>query len=58
MLQKEKIEYLNVTYRVKKSEEALKKIEKKQYANPELQLTDLSGIRIVTFLEFASDRDK
>ena len=51
MLQKEKIEYLNVMYRIKSSDEAIKKIKKKQYENPQQQLTDLSGIRIVTFLE-------
>jgi ppGpp synthetase/RelA/SpoT-type nucleotidyltranferase len=51
MLQKERIEYLNVTFRVKKIDEALKKISRKQYQEPKLQLTDLSGIRVVTFLE-------
>ncbi|MET3991415.1 ppGpp synthetase/RelA/SpoT-type nucleotidyltransferase [Bradyrhizobium sp. S3.9.2] len=51
MLQKEKIEYLNVTYRVKLLDEAIRKIGRKQYENPTEQLTDLSGIRIVTFLE-------
>ena len=45
MLQKERIEYLNVT------DESLKKIARKQYRDPKSQLTDLSGIRVVTFLE-------
>jgi len=51
MLQKEKIEYLNVTCRVKQFDEAVRKIGRKQYEDPAKQLTDLSGIRIVTFLE-------
>ncbi|MCK1386411.1 RelA/SpoT domain-containing protein [Bradyrhizobium sp. 21] len=51
MVQKEKIEYLSVTGRVKNRDEALRKITSKQYREPHLQLTDLSGIRVVTFLE-------
>ncbi|KRP92375.1 hypothetical protein AOQ72_29850 [Bradyrhizobium yuanmingense] len=51
MLQKEEIEYLSVTSRVKEHSEALKKIARKQYRDPQAELTDLSGIRVVTFLE-------
>jgi putative GTP pyrophosphokinase len=45
------IEFLSVTGRSKNLKSALEKIQRKQYSNPKQQLTDLSGIRVVTFLE-------
>jgi putative GTP pyrophosphokinase len=51
MLSKERIEFLNITSRVKNLKSALEKITRKAYAKPQTQLTDLSGIRVVTYLE-------
>lgn len=51
ILRKNSVEYLGVTSRTKSLDGALEKIRRKQYARPKEQLTDLSGIRIVTFLE-------
>lgn len=46
-----KIEYLNVTSRTKTLDGAIEKIQRKSYGTPRDQLTDLSGIRVVTYLE-------
>jgi ppGpp synthetase/RelA/SpoT-type nucleotidyltranferase len=51
MLKKNKIEYLSVVGRVKNIEEAIEKIDRKKYQDPKSQLTDLSGIRVITYLE-------
>jgi putative GTP pyrophosphokinase len=51
ILRKNGMEYLNVTARTKDIEGALEKIRRKEYDNPKEQLTDLSGIRVVTYLE-------
>ncbi len=51
MLNARNIEYLSVTGRTKSLKSALEKIEKKKYKNPEEQITDISGIRVITFLE-------
>ena len=51
MLTARKIEFLSIDGRTKTLQGALEKIERKQYRNPTDQLTDISGIRIVTFLE-------
>jgi ppGpp synthetase/RelA/SpoT-type nucleotidyltranferase len=51
ILRKNEIEYLNITARTKDIEGALEKIRRKEYANPQEQLTDLSGMRVVTYLE-------
>src|SRR5262249_23720633 len=45
------IAFLNVTSRVKDLQSTLEKIGRKAYTNPKIQLTDLSGIRVVTYLE-------
>lgn len=50
MLKKNKIDYLNATWRVKSIDNTLEKIVRKQYGDPVNQLTDISGIRVVTFL--------
>jgi putative GTP pyrophosphokinase len=50
MLEKEKIEYLSITHRVKSVEGAIEKIQRKSYGDPKRQLTDLSGIRVITYL--------
>ena len=51
MLKKKAIEYLSVSSRIKDLDEALNKIDRKKYQDPENQLTDLSGIRVITYLE-------
>ncbi len=51
MLKKKNIEYLSVTSRVKSLDGAIEKISRKEYRNPSEQLTDLSGIRVITYLE-------
>jgi ppGpp synthetase/RelA/SpoT-type nucleotidyltranferase len=51
MLRKKEIEYLSVSYRVKTFDSAIEKIGRKGYDNPQEQLTDLSGIRVITYLE-------
>jgi putative GTP pyrophosphokinase len=45
------IEHLNVTHRTKSEESAIEKIQRKNYVDPTRQLTDLSGTRIITYLE-------
>jgi putative GTP pyrophosphokinase len=51
MLKKKKIDYLAVTARVKTLDGVIEKIKRKEYDDPETQLTDVSGIRIITYLE-------
>ena len=51
MLKKNNIEFLSVNGRTKKLDGALEKIQRKEYNDPEQQLTDLSGIRVITYLE-------
>ncbi|MGB3044111.1 MAG: hypothetical protein WBB98_13085 [Xanthobacteraceae bacterium] len=45
------IEYLSISARTKTIDGALEKIRRKDYDDPQSQLTDLSGVRIVTYLE-------
>lgn len=45
------IDYLSVTGRTKDLQSATEKIRRKGYANPQDQMTDLSGIRVVLFSE-------
>jgi ppGpp synthetase/RelA/SpoT-type nucleotidyltranferase len=49
LLKETSIEYLSVTGRVKDFDSASEKIGRKNYEQPEMQLTDLTGIRVVTF---------
>lgn len=49
--QEHSIPFLTIDYRVKTLPGALEKITRKQYSRPKEQLTDLSGVRIVTYLE-------
>jgi putative GTP pyrophosphokinase len=51
MIKKKGIEYLSVTGRTKDTKSAIEKIKRKKYRQPEIQIIDLSGIRVVTFLE-------
>ncbi|RUU60762.1 GTP pyrophosphokinase [Mesorhizobium sp. M2C.T.Ca.TU.002.02.1.1] len=51
LLSSEGVEYLSVTYRSKSMSSALEKIKRKSYDDPAAQLTDLSGVRVITYLE-------
>ena len=51
LLNENGVDYLSVTGRTKSIQSAQAKIDRKQYANPAAQLTDISGIRVVTFFE-------
>lgn len=50
ILAKEGVEYLNVTGRLKDKSSALDKMNRKNYGNAPEDMTDLCGIRIITFL--------
>lgn len=50
LLEKRSIEFLSVEGRTKDKDGILEKIVRKKYEKPAEQLTDISGIRIVTFL--------
>jgi len=45
------VEYLSVTGRTKDKISIIEKIERKHYSNFTMQMTDISGIRIITFLD-------
>jgi ppGpp synthetase/RelA/SpoT-type nucleotidyltranferase len=51
LLNANNIDYLTVTGRTKTKASALEKIQRKGYRNPAEQMTDISGIRIIVFLE-------
>lgn len=51
LLDKENIDYLTITSRVKTQKSTLDKIKRKNYSDAKQQLTDLSGIRIIVFFE-------
>jgi ppGpp synthetase/RelA/SpoT-type nucleotidyltranferase len=51
VLSERSIDFLSVTSRTKDFSSALDKIERKKYRFPGRQMTDLSGIRVVTYLE-------
>lgn len=56
MLQKKQIEYLSVSSRVKTLDGAIEKIRRKAYRDAQTQLTDLCGIRVITYLEEQVDQ--
>ncbi|WP_164604495.1 RelA/SpoT domain-containing protein [Rhodopseudomonas sp. BR0M22] len=51
MLIEKSVDFLSVSGRTKSLDGALEKIRRKKYSNPEERLTDLSGIRVITYLE-------
>lgn len=51
LLNEQNIEYLAISSRTKSIEKILEKIIRKQYNDPANQLTDISGIRIIVYLE-------
>jgi len=51
LLKAEGIDFLAVTSRVKNIVSSVEKVKRKGYKDPESQLTDLSGVRIIVFFE-------
>ena len=51
ILNDNKVDYLSITGRTKIKSSAMEKIKRKKYKNPIDQLTDITGIRIITFFE-------
>lgn len=51
LLQQNKIEYLSISYRTKTKEGILEKVSRKNYKNPIEELTDISGVRVILYLE-------
>jgi putative GTP pyrophosphokinase len=51
ILRQEGVEFLSVTSRTKTSNTIIEKIQRKGYDDISAQMTDLSGIRIITFLD-------
>lgn len=51
LLKSQGIEYLSVSGRTKNKQSALEKIIRKSYKSPNIEMTDLSGIRIIVFFE-------
>lgn len=50
LLQQEKINYLSVSYRTKSKEGILEKVGRKNYKKPRDELTDISGVRVILYL--------
>ena len=50
-LKQKQIQYLSISSRAKNLHGALEKIDRKKYRDPPKQLTDLSGIRVITYLD-------
>ncbi|WP_145339837.1 GTP pyrophosphokinase family protein [Pantoea sp. PSNIH1] len=51
LLQQNQVEYLSVSYRTKTKDGVLEKIGRKKYKNPTEELTDISGVRVILYLD-------
>ncbi|QUG75849.1 GTP pyrophosphokinase [Erwinia sp. E602] len=51
ILQQNKIDYLSVSYRTKTKEGIVEKIERKSYKKLESDMTDISGVRVILYLD-------
>ncbi|MBY5782669.1 GTP pyrophosphokinase [Rhizobium leguminosarum] len=51
LLEARKIDYLSISGRTKNKDGILEKIRRKKYKDPQFQMTDISGIRIIVFIE-------
>ncbi|WP_099609568.1 GTP pyrophosphokinase [Vibrio coralliilyticus] len=56
LLKAKGIDFLTVTGRTKDRKSALEKIERKGYKKPEVQMTDLSGVRVILYFESDVER--
>jgi len=51
LMKNDGIEFLSVSGRTKTFEGIIEKIKRKGYENPEIQMTDISGIRVIVYFE-------
>lgn len=51
LLDSNSVEYLSVNGRTKSIESIKEKLRRNNYKSPKTQMTDVSGVRIITFLE-------
>lgn len=56
LLDSKGIDYLSVTGRTKNKKSALDKIKRKNYDEPAIKMTDLSGIRVIVYFESDIER--
>lgn len=52
LLNEANIPYLAVTKRTKSVSDCLSKSKRKRYKNPEVQMTDISGVRIIVYFDY------
>ncbi|RKE84667.1 GTP pyrophosphokinase [Rhizobium sp. AG855] len=51
LIEQNNIDYLSISGRTKNKEGILEKIKRKNYKNPKTQITDISGVRVILFVE-------
>lgn len=51
LLRQSSIDFLSVSHRAKSHKSFAEKLSRKRYANPILEMTDLAGIRVITYIE-------
>lgn len=51
ILQNERIPFLAISHRVKRTESFVEKVRRKKYRNPQQECTDILGIRVITYIE-------
>lgn len=56
LLQNKQIDVIDVTFRAKTVASFAEKIRRKRYGNPQSEMTDLAGVRVVTLIERDIDR--
>jgi ppGpp synthetase/RelA/SpoT-type nucleotidyltranferase len=56
LLERNDVEYLSVMGRTKDIDSIKEKIRRKDYKTPRTQMTDISGIRVITYLESQVER--
>lgn len=56
LMTERQLNYLSITGRTKDKQSCIGKIKRKAYDNPKLQMTDISGIRIIVFFESDIER--
>jgi putative GTP pyrophosphokinase len=56
LVRNSKIDYLSITRRAKTPESFAEKVVRKEYKNPRQDITDLAGVRIITYIESDANR--
>lgn len=51
LVRSSKIDYLSITHRAKTPESFAEKVIRKEYKNPQQEITDLAGVRVITYIE-------